>query len=393
MAMPVQVSLGASFAFLLACLPVPARQQPSRQDPQALALRAQTAFSEGQYPQAEKDYNELLGLGVGTPAVYSNLGVVYLRERKFDSAIEMLQKAKSLAPEVAGIRLNLGLAYFRSRQFRKASTAFGEVLAMDAENAQARYLKGVCEFMMDDYAPAVRDFEPLAGREQGDLEFLFMLGVSYGMLHRTPDSERTFERLVEAGGDSPHLHLLLGKAYLGMGQQEKAASELEQAAVGDTLPFVHYYLGMLDRQREQLDLAGTEFRKEIAVAPSNQWAYKELAELRLLQDDVSGAVALLEEGLSRNPDSALLLSAAGGAYLRIPDAGRAIAKLRQAVRLDPQNSAYHYQLGRAYLLAGRREEGYREMQRVRSLVNEPRESKMELLSRDQNTDNVANVSH
>jgi len=391
--MRVKISRLAVIALLVTCLPCLAAQQPPRQDAHGLAEHAQSAFSQGQYSVAEKDYNELLQMGAHSPAVYSNLGVVYLREGKLDSAIEMLRRAKSLAPSVAGIRLNLGLAYFRRREFKKASTSFGEVLSMDAENVQARYLKGVCGFMMDDYESAVRDFEPLAAREQNDLEFLFMLGLSYGMLHRSEDSARTFERLIEAGGDTPHLHLLLGKAYLALGQQDKAASELERATEDKTLPFVHYYLGMLNRQRDQLDLAATEFKKEIKIAPGNIWAYKELAELLMDQGNTHGAIALLEKAVELNTDAPLLLSTLGRAYLQVPNTGRAISNLTKAITLDPKNSSYHYQLGRAYLEAGRRDEANAEMRRARSLADETPEGKMEVLSRDQSTETVTNGPH
>ncbi len=383
----------AATALLATFLPQLAAQQPAKRDLQAIALDAQSAFSQGQYSVAERDYNELLQMGAHSAAVYSNLGVVYLREGKLDAAIEMLDKAESLAPSLAGIRLNLGLAYFRRREFKKASKHFGEVLSMDAENTQARYLKGVCGFMMDDYESAVSDFEPLMGREQNDLEFMLMLGVSYGMLHRAEDSARTFERLVEAGGDTPHLHLLLGKAYLALGQQDQAASELERATESKTLPFVHYYLGMLNRQQGQLDLAATEFEKEIEIVPGNIWAYQELAGLRMDRGETRGAIAILDKGIARNPDSPLLLSTLGRAYLQVPDTGRAISNLTKAIALDPKNSSYHYQLGRAYLEAGRRDEANAEMKRARSVADELPEGKMEVLSRDQSTETEADEPH
>jgi tetratricopeptide (TPR) repeat protein len=370
-----------------------AAQQPAEQDAKTLAQQAQNAFSQGQYVLAEKDYNELLQMGARSAAVYSNLGVVYLREGKLDSAVEMLDTAKSLAPNVAGIRLNLGLAYFRQREFKKSSGYFGEVLSMDGENVQARYLKGVCGFMMDDYAAAVRDFEPLAAREQNDLEFLFMLGLSYGMLQRGEDSARTFERLVSAGGDTPHLHLLLGKAYLALGQLDIAEAELARAAESNALPFVHYYLGMLNRERDHLDLAAGEFEKEIEIAPGNIWAYQELAELRLDRGDARGAIALLEKGIARNPDASLLFSTLGRAYLQVPNTDRAISNLTRAIALDPQNGSYHYQLGRAYLKAGRHEEANAEMKRARGLSDEAPAGKMEGLSHDQNAETVTEESH
>ena len=71
-----------------------------------------------------------------------------------------------------------------------------------------------------------------------------------------------FERLVEAGGDTPHLHLLLGKAYFALNQKERVRAELQQAA-SDNLPYAHYYLGILNRKVPDLESAAAEFQKEI----------------------------------------------------------------------------------------------------------------------------------
>ena len=178
-------------------------QQASSNDPKTIAEHGQRALAEGQYATAEHDFQRLLKLGVRSASLFSNLGVVYLRAGRFDEAIEAFLKAKALAPGVSGIRLNLGLAYFRKHQFKLAASNFGDVISYDPNNLQARYLKGICDFMMDDFHAAIADFEPIQIAEQDDLEYLFMLGTSYGMLKRTDDSLRVFQRMIEAGGDTP----------------------------------------------------------------------------------------------------------------------------------------------------------------------------------------------
>jgi Flp pilus assembly protein TadD len=213
------------------------------------------------------------------------------------------------------------------------------------------------------------------------------------MLKRTDDSLRVFQRMVEAGGDTPHLHLLLGKAYLALSQPDHAAVELKRAAENASLPFAHYYLGVLNRQQGRLDLAATEFAKEIEIAPENPSAYKDLAEIRLDQSDVQGAVQVLEKGVEHNPDAPDLLATLGRAYLQVPAESRAITVLKRAIVLDPKSGSYHYQLGRAYLKAGRRAEASAEMARARTLTNEaPTVGKMGALSKDQ-ADAVSDGSH
>jgi tetratricopeptide (TPR) repeat protein len=381
-----QAPLSQTQSSLAPAGPAPRRQQTSPSDPQNIADHGQRALGGGEYAIAEHDFNQLLKLGVHSASIYSNLGVVYLRTGRFDQAIQVLLKAEALAPDVPGIRLNLGLACYRKHQFKLAASYFGDVLVSEPANFQARYLKGICHFLVDDFPAAIAAFEPLQVSEQDDVEYLFMLGTSYGMAKRTDDALRVFQRMLEAGGDTPHLHLLLGKAYLALGQLDSAAVELKRAAGKEDFPFAHYYLGVLNQQQGKLDLAAAEFEKEIEIAPDDTSAYKDLAEIRLEQPDVPSAVTLLEKGVARNPDSPELLATLGRAYLRVPAESRAITVLKRAIALDPDSGSYHYQLGRAYLKAGRRSEASAEMARARVLISgAPVEGKMGALSKDQET--------
>ncbi len=76
--LPKKLLPASLFPVLLLCHPLLA-QQTAHPDPNAIAEHGQHALAEGQYATAEHDFNQLLKLGVRSAAVYSNLGVVYLR--------------------------------------------------------------------------------------------------------------------------------------------------------------------------------------------------------------------------------------------------------------------------------------------------------------------------
>jgi tetratricopeptide (TPR) repeat protein len=385
--------LVALVAVSLLWLSMVAQQPPDSQNAKAIFEHGQQALSLRQYSTAERDFNRVLRLGVRSAPAYANLGVVYLRTNRVDAAISVLLRAERLAPKTTGIRLNLGLAYFKKREFEKAIPYFEYVISTDPGNVQAHYLTGVCDFMTDDFASAVAAFAPILDSQREDLEYLYMLGISYGMLKRADDARGVFARLVKAGGDTPHLHLLLGKGYLALGQNDQAEVELQQAASGDTVPFAHYYLGVLYRKSDRVDQAVTQFEKEIEVDPSNSWAYKDLADIKLDRGDAAGTIRLLEKGIARNPDTPELSAVLGRAYLQVSDPERSISALRRAVALDKGNGSYHLQLGRALLLAGQHAEADAEAAKARQLVSDAPERPMEVLSRDQRTQDAAAESH
>lgn len=358
-------------------------QQTEISNPKELFERGQQSLAAGKYEDAQRDFGQLIKMGVRSGSVYTNLGVVYMRTGKLDNAIQAFKKAKELAPGMTGIDLNLGLAYYKQREFKEAVPYFAAVVAVDTANLQAQYLEGECHFMMDEFAAAASELAPLRDRERGDLEYLFMLGVSYGKLKRTDDARNIFGALLQSGGDTPHLHLLLGKAYLALGDFPSAGPELEKAAAGDPLlPYSHYFLGVLDEKLGKLDAAAAEFEKETEISPNDPWAFEDLSRIKLNLGDADGVISLLERAVARNPDAPTLRSALAKAYMQKGEPARAIPHLSRAIELEPKNGNYHYQLGRAYAQAGRQKEASVEMAKARALQEGVLKGQMELLSRD-----------
>jgi len=65
-------------------------QQPESGDPKDVFERGQRALAAGRYADAERDFDRLLKMGLRSAPVYTNLGVVYLRTGKLESAIRVL---------------------------------------------------------------------------------------------------------------------------------------------------------------------------------------------------------------------------------------------------------------------------------------------------------------
>jgi len=192
------------------------------QDLRAAFERAQQALATKDYLAAERGFKDFLKLDPNSAAAYTNLGVIYMRTGKPEEAMRALETARKLDPNMVGIDLNLGLLYYRKEDFKHAVPYFERLVKAQPDNVQAHYLLGMSHFMLRDYAAAVADLEPIRDQEQDDLDFLYMLGIAYGQIKRNAESRQTFAMLVRAGGDTPHLHLLLAKAYLDLYENPKA---------------------------------------------------------------------------------------------------------------------------------------------------------------------------
>jgi Flp pilus assembly protein TadD len=94
--------------------------RPEQIDPQAWFVKGQAALQSGDLDAAEKAFRKVLSVDARSAASYANLGVIAMRRKEWEQALELLQKAEHLDPKMAGIRLNIGLVEYRRANYAGA---------------------------------------------------------------------------------------------------------------------------------------------------------------------------------------------------------------------------------------------------------------------------------
>ncbi len=138
----------------------------------------QAALNRGSLDEAERDFRRVLAADPQIGGAYVNLGVVYMRRKQWNKALEMLRQAERLLPRVPGIRLNIGLAYYRQNEFLKAIPSFEFALRDQPDSLQARHLLGLCYFFTERWADAANTLAPLWAQESGHLSYLYVLSIA-----------------------------------------------------------------------------------------------------------------------------------------------------------------------------------------------------------------------
>jgi tetratricopeptide (TPR) repeat protein len=369
------LNLAAKARIMAAAILTVAALTGQTNDREALRRQAfeagESAMHRGQLAEAEKKFLEIVAMAPADVGAHANLGVIYMRQQKWKRALDELHAAEKLAPQIPGIRLDIGLVYYREGEYHKAIEPFESVLRDQPDSEQARHLLGLCYMFDERYADATAALEPLWPSSNGDLSYLYVLAVAAGNADRHDLEDRALARLLEVGQNSPAFHLLMGKAYLNRGDDDKALAELEQAAQGDAkLPMVHYNIGIIYKRKRDLDKAKEEFLKDIAAEPDVAYNYDELGTMCLASEQNSEARRYFEQAVHR--DSRIGTSWFGLAKIdkaekRYADALKA---LDSAGVIDPKSPSVHYLRAQILMQLGRKAEAQTEFATVRRLQSE-----------------------
>ena len=350
--------------------------RPEQIDPQAWFVKGQAALQSGDLDAAEKAFRKVLSVDARSAASYANLGVIAMRRKEWEQALELLQKAEHLDPKMAGIRLNIGLVEYRRANYAGAIAPLASVVSVQPENVQARYLLGLCQVFTKNYADAVATLQPLWEQRSSDLMYLYVLGMAaHNAEHSAANDaldERALKQLIEVGGDSPELHFILGKAYLNRQEDDQAIAELNRAAAGNaSLPYVHFTLGATHMRLGDNDvLAEEEFRKDIAIEPDLADNYEQLGILYTRMQKPEDAEKAFAEALRRDPKMAAAHFGLAQLYFNQVKFALALQEVDAALAQAPDSQNAHYLRGRILTRLGRQEDAKAELAATQKLMNQ-----------------------
>jgi Tfp pilus assembly protein PilF len=244
-----------------------------------------------------------------------------LRGRDYDSAVVLFQKAAKVAPNRADIRKNLAYALLKTGETELAREQFGEAARLEPGDFHVALEYAFLCFEARDDAPA-----------------------------RRAEARRIFLR-VRKNGD-PESRVTAAAAFQNVDEPLAAGIARWQHVLAGSEPTfsAHYELAQLAEQRDELELASTQYRAAFQMLPERKGVLLELAPVLTARGDGEGAMAaLLAASRGGEPRAAEL------AKERMPERYPFVYEFRKALEPDPNNSTLHREL--AYLLLSMSEGG------------------------------------
>src|SRR5215469_15151892 len=321
--------------------------------------KGQAALQAGDLASAEKDFRQVLGLDPYAAAAYVNLGVIAMRRKDWNEALKNLNNAEAVAP-------------------------LQSVLRDQPDSQQARYLLGLCQVFTNEFAAAARTLTPLWEQMSDNVMYLYVLSIAAHESGEKPLDEKAGKQMLAVGGNSPELHMILGKAHYHHQEYDPALEEFQKALAADpNLPLLHFNLGITYKQLGRNSEAEREFLTDIRIDPDVADNYYQLGLIYSQQQKDADAERVFQEALKRDPRRSGAWFGLAKIYEREQRYDEALKAVDQAVQLAPDSRLVHFLRGQILQRLGRSQEAKAEFAMAKNLMNqglkEDRE-KMEQLS-------------
>jgi tetratricopeptide (TPR) repeat protein len=350
---------------------------PSSSTLQAHYEQAGSYLSANHPEQAANEYRLFLADALGELAV----GIGHAGE--YEQAVAYFNEALSFAPNSLALTLDYANAALHSGDLEQASILV-EKAALDdkqakAFQAQVHLLRGRILVKKNSNEQARRELEQAVALDP-TFENGYELAVTCLNMEDKNCAAKIFSEMSASFGDSAQLHMYYGRAYENSDFQADAVAEFQRAISMDShLAGAHYSLAaayLAIGGNEKLTQVMQELRTEIRLFPKNAIAYAALGHLEEDQHKLTeaerdlGRAAVLN---TKDPDTFLYL---GQLYVEEKKTSEAEAALRKSIRLttDPARNRYqvqkaHYLLGRLLMQSGDTEEGKKEVEAAKGLLN------------------------
>jgi len=173
-----------------------------------------------------------------------------------------------------------------------------------------------------------------------------MQGVFLRMRQRRPEALAAFDRAIALNPLELGPRVNRGNVLLDMGDGAGAAAAFaELVAEAPDNPVLHHHLGRALDLAGQPDRAAEAFRRALAIRPEQAETWLQFARQVNARRGGAAAEAVLNEGLSANPDNHALLEARGLVLRASGERARTLAFIEDLAQRFPDVAWIHLHLG------------------------------------------------
>jgi len=349
-----------------------AQAAPPDERVQELYAQARSAQAAGNLSEAAARYEEILKIAPRLAAAYNNLGSIYVQQREFRKAVDVLQKGLEINRDMPSASALLGIALYEMGDYSKAKPPLEAAARANPNDWRAALYLANDLIHLGQLEKAAEQLQALSRKEPKNQEVWYLLGKVYMQL-----SQVSLGKLSEIDPNSFLVHQISGEVMESMNNLDGALLEYKKAVeLAPEKPGTHYHLANAYWSLLMWEPAKKEFLAELVNDPQNCQVHWKLGDIMLEQQaEPQSALEEEDKALAICPDSAEAHEDRGRALLKMERYKEAAADLQKAAGADPSEPRPHFLLSQAYRALGRTQEAQAEMRMFSKLQEASQASK------------------
>ena len=225
--------------------------------------------------------------GKSDPAAYHyQMGLSYLGERNFTSALIELTEAEKLDPDNPDLLYKLGLAYIGKQRPDLAEPRLQKAIMLKPNNSAARNDLGVAYLELKRWDSAIQQFKIVKDDifYENSESATINLGLAYLGKGDYPKALEVLRAVAAGNRRNPVVYLSLGRVLFAMEKTELAITEYKKAlGIYNEYGAAHYYIGQAYLKLNYVAAARASFKEVVRIMPDTDLGRSSLGYLDLLK--------------------------------------------------------------------------------------------------------------
>ncbi len=214
------------------------------------------------------------------------MGLSYLGERNYSSALFELTEADKLDPDNPDVLYNLGMAFIGKKRPDLAEAKLLKAILLKPGFSVARNDLGVAYLDLKRWDSAIQQFKIVKDDlfYENNENASINLGLAYLGKGNYPKALEELQAVAAMNPRNPVVRLSLGRVWFAMDKSEQAIVEYSKAlAIYRDYGAAHYYLGLAQLKLNKIDAARASFKEAVRLIPDTEPGRAALGYLELIK--------------------------------------------------------------------------------------------------------------
>jgi len=226
-------------------------------------------------------------LGKNNPGAYHyQMGLSYLGERNYTSALVELTEAEKYDPDNPELLYNLGMAYIGKRRPDLAEQRLQKAIMLKPNNSAARNDLGVAYLELKRWDSAIQQFKIVKDDifYENNENATINLGLAYLGKGDYPKALEELRAVAAGNPRNPVVHLSLGRVWFAMDKTDQAITAYKKAlSIFNDYGAAHYYIGLAYLKLNNVSAARASFKEAVRIIPETDQGRSSMEYLDLLK--------------------------------------------------------------------------------------------------------------